>query len=68
MATPVEAPKLGNTVEEVLIARWAKRKGDVKDATITIEAKEGKVTLLAEVKEHPDQKVKLEVTKFDEKS
>src|SRR2546430_1980377 len=29
MATPVEAPKLGNTVEEVLIARWAKRKGDV---------------------------------------
>src|SRR3954468_24148944 len=28
MATPVEAPKLGNTVEEVLIARWAKRKGD----------------------------------------
>ena len=28
MATPVEAPKLGNTVEEVLISRWAKRKGD----------------------------------------
>ena len=28
MATPVEAPKLGNTVEEVLIARWAKRKGE----------------------------------------
>src|SRR6185369_1949543 len=28
MATPVEAPKLGNTVEEVLVARWAKRKGD----------------------------------------
>src|SRR5215475_11318036 len=29
MATPVEMPKLGNTVEECLIARWAKRKGDV---------------------------------------
>src|SRR5258705_7292200 len=28
MATPVEAPKLGNTVEEVLVARWAKRRGD----------------------------------------
>ena len=28
MATPVEIPKLGNTVEECLIARWAKRAGD----------------------------------------
>ena len=28
MATPVEIPKLGNTVEECLIARWAKRTGD----------------------------------------
>src|SRR5436305_8877116 len=28
MAIPVEVPKLGNTVEECLIARWAKRKGD----------------------------------------
>src|SRR5207302_11347641 len=28
MATPVEAPKLGNTVEECLISTWLKRKGD----------------------------------------
>jgi pyruvate dehydrogenase E2 component (dihydrolipoamide acetyltransferase) len=28
MATPVEAPKLGNTVEECLVSRWAKHKGD----------------------------------------
>ncbi len=28
MPTPVEVPKLGNTVEECLISRWAKRKGD----------------------------------------
>ena len=28
MAIPVEVPKLGNTVEECLIARWVKRKGD----------------------------------------
>src|SRR3954468_20333922 len=28
MATPVEAPKLGNSVEELLISRWVKRKGD----------------------------------------
>src|SRR5918999_4226821 len=28
MATPVELPQLGNTVEECLITRWVKRKGD----------------------------------------
>src|SRR5689334_20490448 len=28
MATPVEMPKLGNTVEECLISRWVKRKGE----------------------------------------
>jgi len=28
MATPVEAPKLGNSVEECLISRWVKRKGE----------------------------------------
>jgi pyruvate dehydrogenase E2 component (dihydrolipoamide acetyltransferase) len=27
MATPVEAPKLGNTVEECIIAKWLKAKG-----------------------------------------
>jgi pyruvate dehydrogenase E2 component (dihydrolipoamide acetyltransferase) len=28
MATPVEAPKLGNTVEECIVSRWVKRAGD----------------------------------------
>src|ERR1051325_10516441 len=28
MAVPVEAPKLGNAVEECLVTRWAKHKGD----------------------------------------
>lgn len=28
MATPVEAPKLGNTVEECLLAKWRKQKGE----------------------------------------
>ena len=28
MATPVEAPKLGNTVEECVIAKWRKAKGE----------------------------------------
>src|SRR6185369_12071923 len=32
MATPVEMPKLGNTVEECLISRWVKRKGETVSA------------------------------------
>ncbi len=28
MATPVETPKLGNTVEECLVAKWRKHKGE----------------------------------------
>jgi pyruvate/2-oxoglutarate dehydrogenase complex dihydrolipoamide acyltransferase (E2) component len=28
MAIAVEVPKLGNTVEECLIAKWRKRKGE----------------------------------------
>jgi pyruvate/2-oxoglutarate dehydrogenase complex dihydrolipoamide acyltransferase (E2) component len=32
MATPVEVPKLGNTVEECIIARWCKKKGDPVNA------------------------------------
>ena len=41
--------------------------GDVKQATITIEAKDGKVTVLAEAKERPDQKLKLLADSFEEK-
>src|SRR5919106_4966768 len=29
MATPVELPQLGNTVEECIITRWVKREGQV---------------------------------------
>ncbi|MGE5570936.1 MAG: dihydrolipoamide acetyltransferase family protein [Rhodospirillales bacterium] len=32
MATPVEMPKLGNTVEQCLLGRWVKRAGDTVDA------------------------------------
>lgn len=42
--------------------------GDTKDATITIEGKNGIITLLAEIKEHPDQKMQLEVNKFEPKA
>jgi pyruvate dehydrogenase E2 component (dihydrolipoamide acetyltransferase) len=36
MATPVEAPKLGNTVEECLVAKWLKRKGERVSAGETV--------------------------------
>src|SRR5262245_32923895 len=32
MATPVEMPQLGNTVEECLLTRWLKREGDAVSA------------------------------------
>ena len=32
MATPVEVPKLGNTVEECIVARWVKHTGDTVTA------------------------------------
>ena len=44
------------------------KSGDVKDATITIEGKKGKITLLAEAKERPDQKMQLEVNRFEPKA
>ena len=40
MAIPVEVPKLGNTVEECLIAKWCKRKGErvsIGDVVVEIE-------------------------------
>ena len=39
-----------------------------KDFTITIEGKDGKVTLLAESPSMPDRKIKLDIEKFEEKN
>jgi pyruvate dehydrogenase E2 component (dihydrolipoamide acetyltransferase) len=45
MATPVEVPKLGNTVEDCLISRWAKRKGDaVSEGELVAEIETDKAT------------------------
>ena len=45
MATPVELPQLGNTVEECLITRWVKRKGDtVSPGDIVAEIETDKTT------------------------
>jgi pyruvate dehydrogenase E2 component (dihydrolipoamide acetyltransferase) len=45
MATPVEVPKLGNTVEECIVARWCKRQGDsVTAGEIVAEIETDKAT------------------------
>src|SRR5690348_3576547 len=45
MATPVEAPKLGNSVEECLISRWVKKKGDsVSTGDVVAEIETDKAT------------------------
>src|SRR5947208_12150692 len=45
MATPVEVPKLGNTVEECIITKWYKRKGDrVSSGDLVAEIETDKTT------------------------
>jgi pyruvate dehydrogenase E2 component (dihydrolipoamide acetyltransferase) len=45
MATPIEMPKLGNTVEECLLARWNKRPGDlVAEGELLAEIETDKAT------------------------
>jgi hypothetical protein len=42
--------------------------GESKNFTLTIEGKDGKVTLLAESKDMPDRKIRLALDKFEEKN
>jgi hypothetical protein len=42
--------------------------GDSKDFTLTIEGKDGKITLLAESPSMPDRKIRLDIEKFEEKN
>jgi pyruvate dehydrogenase E2 component (dihydrolipoamide acetyltransferase) len=45
MAVPVEMPKLGNTVEECLVAKWLKRKGDaVSKGEVVVEIETDKTS------------------------
>ena len=45
MATPVEVPKLGNSVEECIIGRWVKRVGDALAAgDVVVEIETDKTT------------------------
>ena len=42
--------------------------GDSRDFDVTIEGKDGKITLLAENKDQPDDRIRLEIEKFEEKN
>ena len=45
MAISVEVPKLGNTVEECIVARWLKHKGDaVSEGDVVAEIETDKAT------------------------
>src|SRR5580692_2073373 len=45
MAISVEVPKLGNTVEECIVARWLKRPGDsVSEGDVVAEIETDKAT------------------------
>lgn len=56
--------KDGKTTLNITLNRDA---GDSRDFTVTIEGKDGKITLWAESKEEPDDKIKLDIDKFEEK-
>jgi hypothetical protein len=42
--------------------------GESRDFTVTIEGKDGKIAFWAENKDEPDDKIKLDVDKFEQKN
>ncbi len=52
--------------KSVIKAEMSDPRGDTKNATITITGKDGKVTLLFELAEMPDRKVRVTIDKFEE--
>jgi len=57
--------KTGKTLLNITLNR---EDGQSRDFTVTIEGKDGKVTLWAESKEEPDDKIQLPIDKFEEKN
>jgi len=55
--------KTGKTLVSMTLSR---DDGESRDYTLTIEGKDGKVTLWAESKEEPDDKIQLSIDKFEE--
>ena len=60
-----EAYKNGKTTMQ---AKLTEGHGDVHDANVTIEGKDGKMFIILELKDHPDMKIKAYVNKYEEKS
>jgi hypothetical protein len=60
-----EAFKKGKTTIQ---AKLTEGHGDVHDAAVTIEGKDGAMFIILELKDHPDMKIKAYVDKYEEKS
>ena len=55
--------KVGKTLLNITLS---KDDGQSRDFTVTIEGKDGKVTLWAESKDEPDDKIQLPIDKFED--
>jgi hypothetical protein len=51
----------------VLVSDLTSKNGEVHEATLTIQGKDGVKTLVAEVKEFPNMRIKMNIEKFEEK-
>jgi len=51
----------------VIKGKISNPKGDIMNCTVTIEGKDGKLTLLFEAEESPDRKIRITLDKFEEK-
>ncbi|TKK66938.1 hypothetical protein FC093_15670 [Ilyomonas limi] len=60
-----EAYKNGKTTMQ---AKLTEGRGDVHEANVTIEGKDGKMFIILELKDHPDMKIKAYIDKYEEKS
>lgn len=60
-----EAYKNGKTTMQ---AKLTEGPGDVHEANVTIEGKDGKMFIILELKDHPDMKIKAYIDKYEEKS
>ena len=79
--TPGDQPKMSGTInsdscdwkvpykegKSVIKVTFTREGGEVRNATVTIEGKDGKISLLFEMAEMPHKKIRLVADKFEEK-
>lgn len=53
--------------KSIIKAVFTENNGNVMHATLTVEGKDGKLTLLLEVEETPTRKIRVPIDKFEEK-